>query len=128
MPLYSSTHRLCTGQEVSFGTVRITDPDFEDDAVILAETIEVLSDTIEMLCEEVEPLTSRVSCIKTKVQTFGDNLEAMNESILSSPEKKEVMQTFTYAALSSVCESEVSLRLEQTWSAMSSINQSAWRC
>ena len=54
----------------SFGTVRITDLDFADDAVILAKTIEILSQGLELLSEEAEPLDLRVFWIKTKDQAF----------------------------------------------------------
>ena len=55
---------------VSFGTVRITDLDFADDAVIFAETTEVLAEALDSLNEEAEPLGLRVSWIKTKVQEW----------------------------------------------------------
>ena len=63
-----------SGCGVSFGTVRITDLDFGDDAVIFAETTEVLAGAIDSLSEE-KPLGLRVSWMKTKVQAFGDILD-----------------------------------------------------
>ena len=45
-----------SGCGVSFGTVRITDLDIADDAVIFAETTEVLARVLELLSEEAEPL------------------------------------------------------------------------
>ena len=45
----------------SFGTVRITDLDFADDAVIFAKTTEVLVEAFESLSEEAVPLGLRVS-------------------------------------------------------------------
>ena len=62
--------------EKSFGTVRITDRDFADDAVIFAETTEVLAGALDLLSDEAEPLGFRVSWIKTKVHAFGDILYA----------------------------------------------------
>ena len=59
---------------VSFGTVRITDLHFEDDAVIFAETTEVLPRALGL----------RVSWIKTKVEALGDILDATPESIAVS--------------------------------------------
>ena len=50
-----------TGCGMSFGTVRITDLDFADDAVILAKTTEVLAGALDSLSEEAEPLRLRVS-------------------------------------------------------------------
>ena len=41
--------------------MRITDLDFGNDAVILAETIETLTEALETLIEESEPLGLRVS-------------------------------------------------------------------
>ena len=68
------------------GTVRITDPDFADDAVIFAKTTEVLAEALESLSEETEPLGLRVSSMKTKVQVFGEILDATTESIPVSGE------------------------------------------
>ena len=56
-----------SGCGLSFGTVRITDLDFADDAVIFAETTKVLEGALNSLSEEAEPLGLRVSWIKTKV-------------------------------------------------------------
>ena len=61
---------------VPFGRVRITDLDFADDAVVLAETTEVLAEALDSLWEEAEPLGLRESWIKTKVQAFGEILDA----------------------------------------------------
>ena len=93
-----------------FGTVRITDLDFADDAVIIAETTEVLAGALDLLSEEAEPLELRVSWIKTKVQAFGDILHATVESIPVSGKNVEVSQTFTY--LGSVIHSSTSRGLE----------------
>ena len=57
---------------MSFGDVRITDPDFADDAVIPAETIETLTEALETMSEESEPLGLHVSWIKTEIQAFGE--------------------------------------------------------
>ena len=53
---------------VSFETVRITDLDFADEAVMIAVTIEVPAAVLESLSEEAEPLGLRVSWIKTHVR------------------------------------------------------------
>ena len=79
-----------SGCGVSFGTVRISDLHFADDAVIFAETTEVLPGALDSLSEEAEPLGLRVSWIKTKVQAFGDILDATTESIPVSGENEEV--------------------------------------
>ena len=59
---------------VSFGTVRMNDLDFAEDAVIFAETTEVLAGALGSLSKEAEPLGLRVSWIKTKtkVPALGD--------------------------------------------------------
>ena len=49
-----------SGFGLSFGSVRITDLDFADDAVVFAQT-EVPAWALEALSEEVEPLGLRVS-------------------------------------------------------------------
>ena len=53
--------------EASFGTARITDLDFADDAVVYAETTDVLAGALDSLSEEAEPLGLRVSWMETKV-------------------------------------------------------------
>ena len=67
---------------MSFGRVWITDLDFTNDAVIIAETIEVLSlSEFYLSREKAKPLKLRVPWIKTKVQAFGDILDATMESL-----------------------------------------------
>ena len=70
-----------SGCGLSFGTVRISDLDFADDAVIFAETTEVLAGALNSLSEEAELLGLRVSWMKTKVEAFGGILVATVESI-----------------------------------------------
>ena len=50
-----------SGCGVSIGTVRITDIDFADDAVIFAQTTDIHARALDMLSEEAEPLGLRVS-------------------------------------------------------------------
>ena len=57
------------------GDVRITDLDFADDALILAETIKTQTEALETLSEESQRLGLHVSWIKTKIQAFGDILK-----------------------------------------------------
>ena len=45
----------------SFGNVKISDVDFEDDAIIFAETLDILMGTLEVLNEESEALGLRAS-------------------------------------------------------------------
>ena len=98
------------GCRVSFATVRITDLDFADDAVIFAETTKVLAGALDTLSEEAEPLGLRVSWMKTKVLAFGDKVDAIVESIAENGENVEVTQRLTY--LGSVIHSSTSCELE----------------
>ena len=66
----------------SFGNVKISDLDFADDAVILAEALDILLGALEVLDEESEPLGLKTSWVKTKIQAFNDILDA---AILSVP-------------------------------------------
>ena len=84
-----------SGCGVSIGTVRITDFDFANDAVIFAETTEVLAGALDLLSEEVEPHRLRVTWIKTKAQAFGDIMDATVESVPVCGENVQVTQTFT---------------------------------
>ena len=95
---------------MSFGTVRISEYDFSDDAVIFAKTPGVLARALESLSEVAEPLGLRVFWIKTEFQALDNILDATIESILVSVENVEVTQTFTY--LGSVIHSSTSCGLE----------------
>ena len=115
----------------SFGDLQITDLDFADDAVILAETIETLTEALEALSEEAEPLGLRVSWIKTKIQAFGDILDAAVDSLPVAGENVDVVETFTYLGSvihrSTSCEAEVNRRLGLASGAMNSLDKSVWR-
>ena len=106
-----------SGCVVSFGSVRITDIYFANNAVILAKTTEVISEALESLREEAETVGLRAFWIKTKVQAFGGMQDATIESIPVSGENVELTQTFAY--LGSVihssfgCGTEVNRRLSQ---------------
>ena len=50
----------------SFGQVKISDLHFADDAVILAEILDIILGSLEVLNEEFEPLGLRVFWVKTK--------------------------------------------------------------
>ena len=65
----------------SFGNVKISDLDFKDDAVILAETLDILMGALKVL-NESDPLGLWVSWVKTKIQAFNDILDA---AVLSEP-------------------------------------------
>ena len=121
-----------SGCGVSYGTVRITDLDFVDDAVIFAETTEVLAAALDSLSEVAGSLGLRASWIKTKVQAFGDILDAIVESIPVNGENVDVTQTFTYLGSvihpSTSCELEVNRRRGRAWSAMNSLDEGVWRC
>ena len=65
----------------SVGNTKVTDLDFADDAVLLAESLEVLVMALEALHEEAKPLGLKVSWTKTKVQAFGGLLDDAVESV-----------------------------------------------
>ena len=116
---------------MSFGTVRITDLDFLDEAAIFDET-KSFAEALESLSEENEPLGLRLSWIKTKVHAFVDVLDATVESIPVISENVEVTQTFTYLGSvihsSTSCELEINRRLGRAWNAMNSLDEGVWRC
>ena len=74
-----------------FGTVRITDLRFVNDAVIFAT--EVLSEALKSLSEEAEQIILRV--FRTK--TIGDILDATVESIPVNGENVESRRRFPYS-------------------------------
>ena len=97
-----------------FGSVKISDLDFADDAVVFVDTQPILLGALEVQNEESEPLGLRVSWVKTKIQAFND--------ILPVPvcgEDVEVSERFTYLGsdirLSAGCEPEVNRRLGYAW-------------
>ena len=81
-----------SGCGVSFGTVRITDLDVADDAVILADT----SSCGGTRFAERESRTVWVASFLDQVQAFGCILGATFESIPVSDENVRVTQMFTF--------------------------------
>ena len=116
----------------SVGNTKITDLVFADDAVILAESLDVLAMALEVLHEEAKPLGLRVSWTKTKVQAFGGLLDDTVESVHTCGENIEVSERFTY--LGSVVHNdggsgqEVNRRIGLAHGVMDSLNTSIWRC
>lgn len=116
----------------SIGNFKVTDLDFADDAVILAETLEVLEIALEALHEEAKPLGLSVNWTKTKVQEFGNLLDVDVQSVHVCGENIEILDSFTY--LGSVVQSdggsdrEVTRRLGLAYGVMDSLNRSIWRC
>ena len=51
----------------SFGNVKISDLDFDNDAVIFAETLDILLEALGVLIEESELLGLWVSWVRTKI-------------------------------------------------------------
>ena len=93
------------------GSVKISDLDFVDDAVIFAETLHIFLGALKVLNEESEPLGLRVSLVKSNIQAF---TEFFGAAILSAPvcgEDVEVTERFTCIGsdilVSTGCELEV---------------------
>ena len=80
----------------SFGSVKISDLDFADNAVIFAETLDILFGDLEVLLKESEPLRLWVSWVKTKIQAFNDILDAAILSVPVCGEEVVVTERFTY--------------------------------
>ncbi len=80
----------------SVGNTKVSDLVFADDAVILAESIEVLVMALEVLHEEAKPLGLEVSWTKTKVQAFAGLLDDTVQSVHACAEDIEVLESFTY--------------------------------
>ena len=115
-----------------FGTVKFSDLDFADDAVIFVETLDILLGALKVLNEESEPLGLWVSCVKTKIQAFNDILDAAVLSVPVCGEDVEVMERFPHLGsdihVSAGCESEVKRRLDRAWGVMVSLGDGVWRC
>ena len=116
----------------SVGNTTVTDLVFADDAVILAESLEVLVLALETLHEETKPLGLQVSWTKTKVQVFGGLLDETVQSVHACGEDIEILESFTY--LGSVVHNsggsrhEVLRRIGLAHGVMDSLNMSIWRC
>ena len=116
----------------SVGNTMVTDLVFADDAVILAESLEVLVLALETLHEETKPLGLQVSWTKTKVQVFGGLLDETVQSVHACGEDIEILETFAY--LGSVVHNsggsrhEVLRRIGLAHGVMDSLNVSIWRC
>ena len=116
----------------SIGNFKVTDLDFADDAVILAESLEVLVLALETFQEEAKPLGLKVSWVKTKVQVFGDLLDDAVRSVHACGEDIEIKESFTYLGSvvhnSGRSDQEVLRRLGLAYGVMDSIDKSIWRC
>ena len=77
----------------SVGNTRVTDLIFADDAVLLAESLEVLVMALEVLHEEAKPLGLKVSWTKTKVQAFGGLLDDTVQSVHACGKDIEVLES-----------------------------------
>lgn len=116
---------------VSFGEFTISDLDFADDVVLLAEILSTLVGSLEALSRAAEPLGLKVSWAKTKIQAFDEVLQGV-ESVAVCSENVEIVNRFTY--LGSVIHSDggsdldVERRLGMAYTAMESLNNSVWRC
>jgi hypothetical protein len=114
---------------VSIGEVNFSDIDFADDAVMLAETVELLVASLEALDQEAKPLGLQISWIKTKIQAFDDCL-SNTLSVSVCGENVEVLSSFTYLGSvidsSGGCDSDVSRRMGLASGAMESLDRSIW--
>ena len=116
----------------SLGNIKISDLDFADDAVNLAETLDVLVGALEALNEESDPLGLWVPWVKTKIQAFHDILDAAILSVLVCGEDVEVTERFTYFSsdihVSAGCDLKVNTCLGRAWGVMDSLDHRVWRC
>ena len=112
--------------------VKISHPDFLDDAVIFAKTLDILLGALEVLNEESEPLGLRVYWVKTEIQAFNDILETVILSLPICGEDVEVTERFTSLGsdiyVSAGCEPEVNRRLGWASGVMDSPDHGVWRC
>ena len=94
----------------SFGNIKISDNDFADYAVILAETGYPFG-ALKVLNEESEPLGLSVSSVKTKIQAFNDILDVAMLFVPVCGEDVDVPERFTCLGneihVSAGCEPEV---------------------
>ena len=113
-------------------SLNISDLDFADDAVILAETPDILVGALEALNEESEPLGLWVSWVKTKIQAFNDILDAAVLSVPVCCEDVEVTERFIYLGddihISAGCEPEINRHLGRAWGVMDSLDHGVWCC
>ena len=116
----------------SVGNTKITDLVFADDAVILAESLEVLVLALEALHEDAKPLGLQVSWPKTKVQVFGGLLDETVQSVRACGEDIDVSENFIYLGSvvhnSGRSRNEVLRRIGIAHGVMDSLSSSIWRC
>jgi len=116
---------------VSFGEDKFSDFDFADDAVILADTLDMLVEGLEILGEEIEPLGLKISWVKTKVQAFNGALDEAVSSVRVSEQNVNVTDRFTYLGsdvhVSASCDLEINRRLGRAYGVMDSLDKGVWR-
>ena len=114
------------------GDVQITDLDFADDCVFLAEVMDILSSALSVMAEEARPLGLEISWTKTKVQCLSDFLCDMPAALPVVDEKISLVDSFLYlgSTISSDCRSDpdVYRRLGLASSAMNGLDEGVWRC
>ena len=115
----------------SVGDVNISDLDFADDAVILAELLDVLESSLVILKEETVPLGLEISWTKTRLQAFGDLMDEAVQALSIQGESVDFDVEFTY--LGSViqsnmgCDREIFCRLGLPRGVMDSLDWNVWR-
>jgi hypothetical protein len=76
------------------GDVKVTDLDFADDCVFLAEVMDVLSSALRVMAEEARPLGLEISWTKTKVQCLSDFLGDMPDTLPVEDEEASFVDSF----------------------------------
>ncbi|XP_076049304.1 uncharacterized protein LOC143029977 [Oratosquilla oratoria] len=115
----------------SISNTKVTDLLFPDDAVLLAETLEVLVAGLESLRRESRPFGLEVSWTEIKVQEFGGLLDDTVQIVHAYGEDIEVLGSFMY--LGNIVHNgggsyqDVLRRIGISHGDTDSFNQSIWR-
>ena len=114
------------------GEEKFTDLDFADDAVILAESLDILRSALLFLSEEAGCLGLQVSWVKTKIQSFVGFLDDEISTVSIAGENVEVVERFAYLGSevhsSGSCVPDISKRLGRAGAVVDSLDQGVWRC
>ena len=127
--LYRTTQTLSFGATFSDSHEPITDLDYADDVVLLAELFDTLKDAVLIFSRESSKLGLHINWSKTMLQSLSPWLSIPQQSIIG-PQTVETTNNFTYLGCTishnNSCNDDIKRRIAIATSTMSKLS-SVWR-